>query len=69
MWLFKGKKVMSLNRKPNKEECQAMQRVCDKIRNAGLTFDLLACVQIAKIFAHYEVEGFKTEEKETILAD
>ena len=60
---------MFLNEKPSQEECEAMQRINDKINDAGLTFDLLACVQLARVFVHYGVKGFQVEEKELIQAD
>lgn len=60
---------MSLNKKPTQEEQEAMQRVRDKISEAGLEFDLLACVQLAKVFVHYKVTGFKIEDREVAQVD
>ena len=59
---------MFFNDPPTKEECEAMQRVRNKMKDAGLIFDLSACVLLAKIFTFYNVEEF-VREKETIPTD
>jgi len=56
--IFKKNTFLSLKRNPTQRECDAMQRVRNKIKNAGIEFDLLSCVQLTKVFTYYKVEGF-----------
>ncbi len=43
---------------PTQDECEAIKRAYDKILEAGITFDIEACVQMGKIFSYY---GVKTD--------
>lgn len=59
---------MAIDEKPDEIQCEAMQKVHDKIKNANLTFEIISAVQLAKVFRHYRVKGF-AEEKEIIPVD
>ncbi len=67
MWLLdlffwwkrkKQKGYFFIPEEPNEEECAAMQRVWNKIKDANLTFEIVSATQLARVLVHYKVEGF-----------